>query len=123
MPTTADYRSSPIGTQPKYRIVLDPEQAAIGLNLWHDEKGSSVPIRGRFGPFEASQEQPRREESVIWDDFSNGMGQAFRTFPNMNAFTINGYTRTPRTFMPSGKLVEIDTSDWAEEIASKEITS
>lgn len=120
MPSTADYRTNDLGTQGKYKIILDAgNDGGIGLNLWHDPDGNTLPIRGQFGPFEMDQEQPRREDSIIFDDFSNGVGQAWRGFPNSAAFTINGYTRSPRAFLPAGRLTEIPLPEtWtADELA------
>ena len=95
---TADYITNDSGFISPYDIIIND----IGLNLFGD-----TPIQGKFGPgFTTAQGGPG-ETGLIFNDYSNGMGMGYSGVPNTYAFTINGYTRTPRKFMPGGKLTEI----------------
>ena len=88
-----------LGFDSPFDIVIND----IGLNLY-----GSTPISGKFGPGFTTAEGGPGETGLIFNDFSNGMGMAYSGVPNTYAYAVNGYTRTPRKFMPGGLLTEID---------------
>lgn len=87
-----------LGSESPFDIIIDD----IGLNLFGD-----TPISGKFGPGFTTAEGGPGETGLIFNDYSNGMGMGYSGVPNTYAFAINGYTRTPRKFMPGGLLTEI----------------
>lgn len=94
-----DYRVNEAGYSSSYSIQLD----TIGLNLF-----GKTPIRGKYGPIGTEADgEGRSDRSLIFNDFSNGMGMAYSGVPNTYAFTHNMYMRGPRKAMPGGLLTEI----------------
>lgn len=114
-----DYITNESGHISPYDIVLD----GIGVNFY-----GKNPVKGKFGPGHAPEpggpHAGEGETSLIFNDFSNGMGMAYSGVDNTYAYTINGYARTPRKFMPGGKLTEVDLSHlaWTADDLEREIT-
>jgi hypothetical protein len=94
-----DYKTNISGFKSPFSIVLNND---VGLTLY----GNS-PVKGSFGPGEQGLNQITREVPQKYSSFDNGMGYAYKTVDNSYAFTINGYCRTPRKYMPAGLLTEI----------------
>lgn len=102
MARSTDYITNDIGFKSPYDIIIND----IGLNFFGD-----TPVKGRFGPGELDKSNATGEYPIIFNDFSNGMGMAYSGVKNTYAYSINGYARTRRKFMPGGKLTEIDLTD------------
>ena len=98
-----DYIENDAGWRGDYDIYIDTQ----GLML-----SGRNPIRGKFTPGPTTAKQYEGGETpLIFNDFSNGMGMGYSGIPNTYAYSINGYARTFRKFMPGGKLTEIPLTD------------
>jgi hypothetical protein len=77
-----------------------------GYNLF--KPGDRSPrISGRFGAGELGSQNVQQETPRIYDDFGGGMGSAYRFIPNTYAWGQFNFNRTPRMWMPAGKLTEV----------------
>ena len=103
MPRSDDYIINEAGSISDYDIVID----TLGFNF-----AGETPVQGKFGPGPTTAKDGPGETALIFSDLSNGMGMAYSGVPNTYAYTINGYARTPKKFMPGGKLTEISLDDF-----------
>lgn len=102
MPTTDQYITNESGYMSPYDITIDD----LGFEFWGND-----PIKGKFNPGDSTAPEDNGETPLLFNDLSNGMGMGYSGVPNTYAFSIDGYARTTRKFMPGGLLTEIDLTE------------